>query len=283
MIPYYFIAVHNEPYHLPDGEKRIERNYEILSEMVSRADDYSIKLTLMFSAQWAEYISSSSDRVKTLQLWKDRGHEIAAHHHTIYHHNWDGYTDYGLDYIREQRLKFGKEPEPFLGNFEKYIKIMKKINPDIKSGGMNDEEDKQEIPDEVIYDTCSGFVNIGEGGRRIKDLPTAEHGINEFITVGTLNNTVKKFLVHYTLFTQDNLIEAQKTIRSLKSGVYGVVTHSISRQAKHFYTFLETLHDMDPDGEKSKTVTEIIEQKLIPEKILPDDILCRRYHGETIY
>jgi len=108
-IPYYFIAIHNEPYNFPGGVEQIDKDYSVLKSMIEKANKYNIKLTLMFTAQWADYISESSERLDDLESWKQQGHEIAAHHHSIYHGNWDGYTDYSREEAIKQRAKGKKK------------------------------------------------------------------------------------------------------------------------------------------------------------------------------
>ena len=60
---------------------------------------------------------------------------------------------------------------------------------------------------------------------------------------------------------------------SMNSGVYGAVTHSIQTQAEPYYAFLEFLHFKDPSGERSRTVSEIIEQGLLPEETIPEELV----------
>ncbi|MFZ2357156.1 MAG: hypothetical protein WAW67_04995 [Candidatus Omnitrophota bacterium] len=83
--------------------------------MVKKANGYNIKLTLMFTAQCADYISESPERTTEFEEWK----------------------------------KQGKTPEEYLGTLDDFIKKLKKINPNIHSGYMNSEHDKEEMPDEI--------------------------------------------------------------------------------------------------------------------------------------
>lgn len=272
-IPYYFVAIHNEPYNFPAGEELIERDYIVLRQMVEKANEYNIKLTLMFTAQWAGYISGSTERLADLEAWKEQGHEIAAHRHDIYHGNWDGYTDYPIEEVIELRTQQGKEPGRYLGTLEDYINELKKINPEIKSGCCNDEPDKGGMPDEIMFDTCSGFANFGEPGTRLPDAANPEKGKNEYITIGTYKGIQRKWLAHYQITIQEGQMAAQSVFNSMDSGVYGAVTHSIQEQAEPYYSFLEFLHSKDPTGELSRTVTEIIEQGLLPERQIPDELL----------
>jgi len=271
--PFYFIAVHNEPYHFPGGRQELERAYVVLQGMIERANEHDIRLTLMFAAQSADYIAERPERMAALESWKRQGHEIAAHHHGIYHGNWDGYTDYSKEEAEAQRMRQGKIPEPYLGTLADYIERLKKINPTVRSGCLNDEQDKRELPGEILYDTCSGFANFGEPGRRVADAATPEKGRNEYVTVGMWNSIERKWLAHYQITTYQRQDLARTAFDSMDSGVYGAVTHSVQEQAEAYYHFLEFLHSRDPTGEKSRTVSEIVEQELLPEKTLPDELL----------
>jgi hypothetical protein len=77
---YYFIAIHNEPYHFPGGRRALEASYRTLVEMVEQADKYDIKLTLMFAPQWAD-----SQRVmEKLGFRYERNFEFAGLGHRSY-------------------------------------------------------------------------------------------------------------------------------------------------------------------------------------------------------
>ncbi|MEW6068378.1 MAG: hypothetical protein AB1610_08825 [Nitrospirota bacterium] len=273
-IPYYFIAIHNEPYHFAGGKKKLAEEYNTLKRMIARAKQYNIKLTLMFAPQWADYISETPERMADLESWKKQGHEIAGHHHSIYHGNWDGYTDYSKGEAENQRRKQGFMPEEYLGTLSDLIAKLKIINPYIKSGCMNEECDKKEMPDEIIYATCSGFATFGEVGKRVGD-QIPEKGRNEYILKGTTNNIERKWLAHYQITTPERQKLAQTAFDSPNpSYVYGVVTHSASgMQEEEYYNFLEFLHSRDTGGKKSRTISEIIDQKLLPEETISTDLL----------
>jgi len=277
-IPYYFIAIHNEPYHFPGGEIRLAQEYETLRRMIEKANLYNIKLTLMFTAQWADYISESSERMAELESWKNQGHEIAAHHHSIYHGNWDGYTNYSREQAEAQRIRQGLEPEEYLGTLDDFINRLRKLNPDIKSGCTNEEHDKKAMPDAIVYGTCSGFANCGEVGERLSDTDPRK-GKNEYILTGVVNGILRKWLTHYQITTPERQESAQTVFGSLNSSyVYGVVTHSaFGVQEEEYYDFLEFLHSKDPEGNKSQTVSEIIEQGLVPERTISTGLLNQKF------
>jgi len=75
-IPYYFIAICNEPDSKPGDEENIEESYIYLAEMIQKADEYDIKLTLIFSARWNAYIADNPGSQVILNEWQENGHEI---------------------------------------------------------------------------------------------------------------------------------------------------------------------------------------------------------------
>jgi len=278
-IPYYFIAVHNEPHHSTQREEQtIEGEYNVLKNMVSKANEYNIKLTLMFTAQWVDYISESQDRMESIEAWRKQGHEIASHHHGIHHENWDGYTSYPEVEAIAERIKIiaeGKadasirEPEKYLGTLEDFIGVLKKINPNIHSGCESESTDKNEMPDEVVYSTCSGYDNYGEPGRSSDSDSIeigSEKGKNEYITTGIWNDIDRKWLAHFSMDSSEKEKSAEDAFLATgKNDVYGVAVHSSPEDSNQFYAFLDFLHQEDPEGKKSKTVTEIIRNELLPE------------------
>ena len=182
-IPYYFIAVHNEPFNYPSPrmENQLAEAYTVLSEMVAYADCYNIKLTLMLSPSWVDYILSDAQRQAQVMGWKANGHELAAHHHSIYHGNWDGYTDQTFEFAVEQRHLQGKQsPEQYYGTMNDLMDVLHRLDPGINSGCLNDEQAKADLPDGILYDTCSGFANNGNPGT-IQPSTDPMKGLNEYI------------------------------------------------------------------------------------------------------
>jgi hypothetical protein len=106
---YTFVAIHFEagyagkiendlPIDLPadylamdfGGQKYL---FETAVRLVQKADDHGFHLTLMFNPQWAEYILLDESRTDTVRQWQERGHEIAFHHHSYIHPDWNGYSN----------------------------------------------------------------------------------------------------------------------------------------------------------------------------------------------
>jgi hypothetical protein len=75
-VPYYFIAIYNEDDNKSRGEKDIAERFNYLEEMITKADEYNIKLTLRFSAQWTAYITENPGRLVMLDKWSQSGHQI---------------------------------------------------------------------------------------------------------------------------------------------------------------------------------------------------------------
>lgn len=275
-IPYYFIAVHNEPFNHTQNKFFTEESYGILTKMIAKADAYNIKLTIMFAPHWADYLLADKERAAALARWKKSGHEISGHHHSVRHGNWDGYSALSRQEAEAQRAMVGGHnfqaaygSETYYGTLNDFTAKLRRLNPEIKSGCMNDEGFKNALPDAIIYDTCSGFVNFGEPGRQDID-PNPEKGRNEYVTVGTVNGIKRKWLTHHFMAAA---APAMQVFSSMRSGVYGTVNHSAPHELEEFFKYLDFLHQADPQTKKSRTLTQVIEQKLLPEKKLADAVV----------
>lgn len=267
-IPYYFVAIHNEPHHETKNGS-VEDSFLILKEMIRTANDVNIKLTLMFTPQWVELFLSTDDNLNRLKQWQNQGHEIGAHHHSVEHTNWDGYTDFPMEKVLEQRIKqrtpMGMKPESHLGSMADFMQTLKAINPQMQSACLNDEKNKTLFPDEIIYDTCSGFRNFGTPGILLSDAANPKKGQNEYVTLATINGIKRTWLTHYMITRYKYQLKAQQAFLSMNKGVYGVVTHSDEKELGAYLLYLEFLSLHDPGGSKSMTVSEIIESNLLPE------------------
>ncbi|HEY59939.1 MAG TPA: hypothetical protein G4N92_04555 [Anaerolineae bacterium] len=150
-MPHYFLAIHNEPFHdTPMQQEKLESSFVLLGQMVEQASKYHIKLILIFTAQWAEFIASDPEKMVELASWQQNGHEIAANHRSIYHGGWDGYTNYTEEIAINERLQYKNKPEVYLGTLTDYMDILKKINPESHSSCINNEIDKHTLTYEII-------------------------------------------------------------------------------------------------------------------------------------
>ena len=115
-----YFAVHLEPGTPPTragqpNTARMTQYLTDLSQLVSEADVFGHKLTLMFTAQWAyglsldecilpddgdgnptrsPYQGETYESCLTLvRAWAAHGHEIAMHHHPYHVNSWDGFAN----------------------------------------------------------------------------------------------------------------------------------------------------------------------------------------------
>ncbi len=84
-----------------------EPHFNKLRKMVNIAGEHGVPLTLELSPQWVDFILADPARTDTIRTWQARGHEIAAHHHGIFHCFYDGYTNYPPDSIALHQLSMG--------------------------------------------------------------------------------------------------------------------------------------------------------------------------------
>ncbi len=82
-------------------------HFNKLRKMVHIADQHQVPLTLEMSPQWVDFILADPARIDTIRTWQANGHEIAAHHHGIFHCFYDGYTNYPPDSLILHQLSMG--------------------------------------------------------------------------------------------------------------------------------------------------------------------------------
>ncbi len=92
--------------------------FDTAKKLVQKADSYGFHLTLAFNPQWAEYILLDDAKVNLVKQWQKNGHEIAFHHHSINHPDWNGYSNDPLAL---------NSTTPFLGNVDKGLNIIRNL------------------------------------------------------------------------------------------------------------------------------------------------------------
>jgi hypothetical protein len=88
-----FISIHIEPGYDPGNIDYAADRWGPLQALVADADAYGHKLTLLFSPQFARWVSQDSTRTALVKFWQSQGHEVGVHHHGPSHGVWDGYSD----------------------------------------------------------------------------------------------------------------------------------------------------------------------------------------------
>lgn len=264
-IPYYFIAIYNNSYHGDrEAPAKIKKDYEQLKKIITRADEYRIKLTLMFPPQWVNIINKDD-----LKAWEKSGHEVGAYHQSVFHKNWDGYTNFSDELATNERRQRTKRPESILGDLGNFMERLKSLDIKIDSGCLGEEISKAALPEEIRHSTCSGFANFGQPGRVVKDTETPHKGINEYISIGEYGGQERKWLAHYQISDLKREKSAEETFYSMVKGVFGTSAGSAEVGSEAIFNWLDFLHQRDRDSLKSRTVSEVIKKKILPEKNLP--------------
>ena len=106
-----------EEYHTMDFGWQ-EYLFETAEKVVQKADNYGFHLTLAFNPQWAEYILLDNAKINTVRLWQEQGHQIAFHHHSINHPDWNGYSN---------DPNAINNPIPFLGNVDEGLDFIRNL------------------------------------------------------------------------------------------------------------------------------------------------------------
>lgn len=253
---YYFYEVHMEP-----GNENSEMFNE-LEKFVNLADKYKIKLTLLFTPQWAEMILADSKKLSKLNQWKSQGHEIGGHHHGPNIWTWDGYSNLSIkeiDEIRASRPRIPKEKvqdilsqEKYRGNMKDFVNLLNKlVGGKIKVITMSNEH--QDWPDGIPY---------AAGGNFIKEAVSIPRKVN-FSSHDVIKVTSASFLARHSIRTGLQITVEQLKDRFLSSeqGIFGVVSHEMDyKENPHIYEeWFKFLNSQDPLGKHSKTISEIIE------------------------
>jgi hypothetical protein len=258
--PGYFVAIHNEPYL---DTASIQTDWAVLKKLVEAADDSGVKLTLMFSAQWASFFEARPQDKALVMSWKNQGHEISSHRHSAYAgRQFDHYSDFPLARVAElQGVSAGDLK--LEGDLDAWQDLMKRFDPTIVSGCSNDEMDRRVLPEMVRIDTCSGFSNYRQPGARAIHHST-ESGINDFVMVGTPTDGVeRRWLGHAPIMNEEQIAAAKARFVELPdTSVYGVVAHA--EQADYLLEWFAFLEEHG-NPTRSFTVREVIEKRLLPE------------------
>lgn len=250
--PCYFIAVQNGAYNFKGGEEQLAESYKALQAMVKLAGDQNVRLTLLFSAQYAVYIASDPARLAELEAWKEAGHEIGAYHQGPDTRAWDGYSDLeGKDLARAR--KDGGTGRPAGGHAE-YFAALSRLEPAIKTGCFVDRSDRKFRAAAPPYEAC---------------LAPGSNGVNEFLALSP-GGVAGKGLSSFHPADKAGIEAAEKNFSALPAGVYGVSFKSSPSEFGAFYAWLAFLRREDPQGGRSRTVTTVVNGDLLLEKELPE-------------
>ncbi|MEI7481926.1 MAG: hypothetical protein WCK75_06215 [Elusimicrobiota bacterium] len=255
----YFITIHNGAYNFKGGAEQMEESRKALLGMIKLADARHVRLTLLFSAQYAEYIASDPSRMAELEGWKKAGHEIGAYHTGPDTRAWDGYSDLPEETLARTHKDYklaAKTP-----GHREYFSELGRLAFKIKAGCVTGLSDKGFLAAAPEYETCSGADNRGGGTGKMA--AAGFDGVNNFLTVYGNN---KKSLSCSHPANRAGSEASKKAFLSMASGVYGASFNSSPGEFGAFYAWLEFLKGVDPQGLRDFTVSAVVEGGLLPEK-----------------
>ncbi len=252
--PYYFITVRS-------GAQDTEQSHKVLREMVKLADTQHVRLTLLFSAQYAVYVSSDAARTIELETWKGTGHEAGAYHQGPGTLDWDGYSDLSGEELT--RVRKGTEVSGPVPNHLEYFEALRPLNPGITAGCMMDRADKKFLAAAPAYETCLTPANSLKAAAGRAD--AGSDGINDFLAAAPGRGEGKKRLSCSRPFDRAGMDAAKKAFSGMAAGVYGAAFNSSPSEFGAFFAWLKFLKSRDPQGLFSRTVSGIVDQKLLPD------------------
>lgn len=177
--PVGFIAVHLEPGYDPTNVDYAADHWGPLQALVADADAYDLKLTLLFSPQFARWVSQDASRISLVKSWQSHGHEVGVHHHGPDHGVWDGYAD-STNYVND--------PD-YQGTLADMVAEVAKLSKDgkIRTCNIGPPEDAEaEWPAGVPFEADGGLSGVGDlvsvpssvvrGGQDVTALRHAQYG-----------------------------------------------------------------------------------------------------------
>jgi len=243
--------------------------------MVADADRRGVKLTIMLTAQWADYIAAEAGRRAVVLGWIDDGHELAGHHHSVYHPGtWDGYSDF-TEMDRAAILGPRGALTPHEGTLADWAAAVQAVIPGFRAGCGNGERDKRVIPAAIEFDTCPGVYTADRevlGTRLDGSDPYA--GQNDFVLMGTTDGVERRFLNH-GLIGGSFLEGAQAAFDAASTGAYGVVVHTKEADVAALRAWMD--HVVAAGKGQSATVTAIMTRGGLPIRRLAAETLNQVY------
>lgn len=250
---HYFTVVLNGAYNFAGGSAGMGESYTVLQSMVKQADERGVKLTLLFSAQYAEFIATSTARSAELAGWRRAGHEIGAYHQGPETAAWDAYTD-----LKGEALKAVKKGKggPAGGHGE-FLAAVKRLEPDPKTGCMVGSADGKFLAAAPPYEVC---LRADPGGGR-----GAAAGINAALVV-PLAGGPRRYLSVFRPADKAGIEAAERAYGGLETGVYGAAFRSTPAEFGAFYAWLKFLSGRDPQGLRSRAVSSLVAGGLLEER-----------------
>lgn len=253
----YFYEVHME------NEWVNSEMFGELENLVKLANKYKIKLTLLFTPQWAEMILTDSQKMAILNRWKSQGHEIGGHHHGPGIVSWDRYSALSMEEIDRIRAslpqnqrKISQErmgPEKYRGNMADYMKLLNRLaGKQIAVITMSNEN--QDWPAGVPYAAGGNFLE--EAISTPKNVVFNGHEVTKVTAAALLAKPGKR------TGQQTTVGQLKEKFLSSKLGIFGVVSHEMDYKdnPKIYGEWFNFLNSIDSSGKHSYTISEIIKK-----------------------
>jgi len=148
-----FFVVHCDPGYADNF------HFRLLRELADSALKYEVPLTMEFSPQWVKMILADSNKIRQLRRWQQEGHEIAGHHHGIYHCYWDSLSNYPLDSIvQNQPTSENCDSGSFKSKMEIFWNQLDTLAGDslLLTWGASDEHPAVDLYPRLVYRTDGG-------------------------------------------------------------------------------------------------------------------------------
>ena len=234
-VPRYFIVIHCEP------QESGPLEWPSLVNMVGACEDRGIKVCVQFSDEWVPHIVGNDTRMTKIREWRDWGHEISAHHHTMDHPSyWDGYSNEPDAY---------KHPhyEGDMQDFRWLLSSVLPVNSTLTSISTFDSDMPAGIPFQVGGDG-------GPGPDMAVSVPTLK-----WLSQGPAWNITTAALEQGGTWYSDILEPI--FLKTPVDSIFGVAIHPHiyhPGDEAEFDAWLDFLASQDPGGTRSATPTEIL-------------------------
>jgi len=240
-LPLSCFVIHCEP------TKASEASFLALTDLVEQATAAAVPLTIDFTAQWAEMILASEEKLSAVTQWLADGHEIGCHHHPYWSTQsrtatWDGYTDTPASEIDPA------ESFRYRGTMADYMALLDALPGERITAcmGLEDERDAIDWPCQIVYSTV---------GQSIDDAVSTPYE--------SVLNECSSWQVTHSLLLAQEPGALQALYRATPStSVFCVVGHvyNFVEDPQPFVVWLGFLAGSDAEAVYRGTVSQIIER-----------------------
>ncbi len=225
-----FFVIHCDPGYADDT------HWNTLMKMADSASFYNVPLTMEFSPQWVNMILSDPNKIMRVRTWQQNGHEIAGHHHGIYHCMWDSLTNYPVDSIQANQPVYTYVNGSWVSNCDSGI-FKSPMQPffdslDVLAGdsllltwGASDDYPEVDLYPGLLYRTTGGRDTATQGFSN----PYTETYGPTTLSTGVFGPYTVCLIDYFFLYDQSDVNAMQMLYNNVNfSGQYkvvGVVTH----------------------------------------------------------